>query len=42
MNRFDILVEEFKEKLGRELSDKELKWVLWVVNQEKRGKGWNS
>lgn len=34
-----MLVNEFKEKLGRELSDKEIRWILWVVNQEKKDVG---
>lgn len=35
MNHFYELVYEFEVKLGRALSDKELRWVLWVINKEK-------
>ncbi|WP_343270631.1 hypothetical protein [Lentibacillus songyuanensis] len=35
MDRFRTLVNELEQKLGRELSDKEIRWVLWIINQEK-------
>ncbi|WP_373895274.1 hypothetical protein ACUL41_14440 [Virgibacillus natechei] len=34
MNRFEMLVDEFKTKLERDLSKKELEWIKWVVDRE--------
>lgn len=34
MNRFEMLVDELKTKLGRDLSQKELEWIKWVVDRE--------
>lgn len=36
MNRFEMLVDEFKTNLGRNLSQKELEWIKWVVDRENR------
>ncbi|WP_264371371.1 hypothetical protein [Virgibacillus necropolis] len=34
MTRFEMLAGEFKTKLGRDLSQKEIDWIQWVIDKE--------
>lgn len=34
MNRYEWLIQDFEEKLQRELSPKELKWIQWITEKE--------
>lgn len=34
LHKFEMIVNEFKTKLGRDLYQKEIEWIQWVVEQE--------